>query len=123
MKIWFKYQNFLKIPLSETKLDELVTYGGESVRDIAAIKEISESSRLSNEMILPMTISVVDDKTSEYLQKLYWWRTGDLWLIMNRYHWLSASSCRKYLRVSNVDLYRFIPCDQPIPSRHLPPRI
>ena len=43
MKIWFKYQNFLKIPLSETKLNELVTYGGESVKAIAPIKEKFQS--------------------------------------------------------------------------------
>ena len=82
----------------------------------AVLKELCEEFDLNKKFYTPycMRIGAACED---------WWSTGDLWLIMNRYHWLSASSCRKYLRVSNVDLYRFIPPDQPIPSRPLPPRI
>ena len=52
-----------------------------------------------------------------------WWATGDLWLVMQRYDWDSASSCRRYLRASNPDLHKFIPPGAPLPGRPLPPRI
>ena len=52
-----------------------------------------------------------------------WWDSGDLWLVMQRFYWKSATSCRKYLRAGNIDLYKFIPVDQPLPGRPLPPPV
>ena len=52
-----------------------------------------------------------------------WWANGNLWDIMCRYHWDSASSLRHYLRAGSVDLFKFIPPNQPMPGRPLPPPI
>ena len=52
-----------------------------------------------------------------------WWNSGDLWLVMQRFYWKSASSCRRYLRSGNVDLYKFIPPSQQLPGRPLPPPV
>ena len=49
-----------------------------------------------------------------------YWDIGDIYHVMRKYHWDSASSCLRYLRESNVDLYKFVPHFTKVPSRPLP---
>lgn len=46
-----------------------------------------------------------------------WWRGVSKMDIMAKYGWASQSSCDRYLRETNVDLVRFLPCNVPLPSR------
>ena len=52
-----------------------------------------------------------------------WWNTGNLWLVMQRYYWKTSTSCRKYLRSGNIDLYKFVHPSLPLPGRPLPPPV
>ena len=49
-----------------------------------------------------------------------YWECGDIYQVMKKYHWETASSCIRYLRESNVDLVNFIPPTIEVPSRPLP---
>ena len=46
-----------------------------------------------------------------------WWQGATKASIMSKYGWQSQSSCDKYLRVTNVDLARFLPCKVQLPHR------
>ena len=46
-----------------------------------------------------------------------WWAGACKSSIMSKYGWESQSSCDRYLRETNIDLARFLPCNVEVPYR------
>ena len=79
----------------------------------ALLRELCQIFELDKKYYTPYCLRV-GAASEEY------WNTGDIRVVMLKYHWDSETSCLRYLRESNVDLYNFIPPNIQVPARPLP---